>query len=150
MTKLWAAILTVAATLAVISPSAGAASPPKPATAAELAQAVQSAGWGCDDFEANDPANTLSIGNIPKGDAGHYTIDGERSEVTVYRTKADLAAATAAGPTLACSLGKSTGTTVIRWVSGSKWVISTKSSATAPKLAKALHAKAHAYNCKRS
>jgi hypothetical protein len=134
----------------VAAPSTSVASkkPPKPHTAAALAAAVATTSLGCKDYEPQDPNNTISIGGIPKGDEGHCTIDGERSTLTVYKSVDDLQTAKNAIPTLGCSFGKALGQTTFRGVEGPNWSISTPSSVTAPKLAKALAAKTYLYRCK--
>lgn len=147
MRALLAAIAAALLAAMIVSP-AGAKTHPKPpaaSTAQELAGAVQAAGWGCDDFAAS--TGSITIGNLPKPDQGHCTIDGQRSDLDVYRTKADRAAIIAAVPTVGCSFGKSMGVTKFRFVVGPTWTISTPSSATGPKLAKALHAKVYVHRC---
>lgn len=131
------------------SPASATRKPPKPQTAAELANAVAAAGRGCDDFELSDPSNTITVSGIPKPKSdGHCTIDGQQSTVSVFASKADLAAVLRAVPTLGCAFAKGTGVTVLRFVIGPTWTISTPSSVTGPKLAKALGAKKYVHRCK--
>jgi hypothetical protein len=109
---------------------------------------VAAKGQGCADFEASDPNSRLTIGGLPAGDDGSCTIDGQRSELTVYRNATDLKTVVRAAPTLGCSIGKSFGITAWRYVVGSTWTIHTPSSATTKPLAKALGATPVVIKCK--
>lgn len=119
-----------------------------PATARGLAAAVVATGIGCTDYEANDPDNSITFGGLPKGDSGDCTIDGESSTLTVYKTKADLQEVLHAIPTTGCRFVKAFGKRTFRFVLGPNWSIATPSSATGPKLARALHAKTFVHHCK--
>jgi hypothetical protein len=110
-----------------------------------LAAAVAARNLGCTDYEAS--TSSITIGNLPKGDGGSCTIDGERSTLRVYKTATDLKTIVKAVPTVGCSFAKGTGTTTLRYVVGRNWTISTPSSATGPKLAKVLGAKSVVHNC---
>ena len=143
----------IAITLVVVMFAASAAGfpkPLKPKTAGQLAAVVAATGLGCDDFEAADPSNSVTVSGIPKPiSQGHCTIDGQRSTVSMFASKDDLAAVLHATPTLGCSFAKATGVTTLRYVAGATWTISTPSSVTGPKLANALGAKRVTYHCKK-
>jgi hypothetical protein len=139
-------VASVAFGFAALTPSAGATSATKPATAEALAAVVAAHGLGCADLQAS--VGGITLGNLPKGDRGGCTIDGEHSSVTVYKTRADLREVQRAMPTVGCSFAKGFGETTLRFVVGNNWAISTPSTATAPKLAAALNAKTVTFNCK--
>jgi hypothetical protein len=113
-----------------------------------LASVVSARGFDCSDYKPTSSTSTVTVGNLPKGDRGTCTIDGEHSNLSVYKTSDDLKAVVGALPTIGCAFAKGLGTPTLRFVVGSTWSISTPSSATGPKLAKALGAKAVTYNCK--
>jgi hypothetical protein len=123
------------------------AKPTVPRTAEQLAAMVVRTGMGCTDYEASDQSSEITISGVPKGDEGDCTIDGQHSNLAVYRTRADFQAVLAAIPTIGCAIAKPFGVTTSRYVVGPTWFISTPSSATQPKLAKALNANAKTIKC---
>lgn len=144
-----AALAGTVSLLGVAPAAAGKQKPPKAGSVTELAAAVTAAGFGCDDFKVDDPDTNIQLGGLPSGESGGCTIDGEDSELTVYRTTSDLKRVLAAIPSLGCSIGEAFGLTEFRYVVGSNWTISTPSSATTKPLAKAMKAKKLVYECKK-
>lgn len=146
-----AAVAGAASLSGVLPAEAATRKPQKAASVTELVAAVTAAGFGCEDYEPPDEDSTVAIqiGGLPNGESGNCTIDGERSELNVYRTNTDLKRILAAVPSLGCSIGEAFGTTQFRYVVGDNWTIDTPSSATTKPLAKALRAKQFVYKCKK-